>query len=165
MSDVREIAGLLPHRSNLLLVDRIVDLVPGERVVATKAVSYGEVWYRVDGGTPGDIAYPGAILLESFNQACALLVMATWAGDGTDVLDAGVPMLGSYTNATFGADVRPGDVLRHEVNIVRMLDESIFLTGQCTVDGRMVLEVERGMALRRSAQILRSVQNVSNDDE
>ena len=157
MEGIPEITALLPHRSNLLLVDRIVELVPGDRVVATKAVSYGEVWYRADRGMPQEVAYPCAILLESFNQACALLVMATWTGDGTDVLSAGVPMLGSYTNATFGAEVRPGDVIRHEINIVRTLEDSIFLAGRCTVDGRSVLEVERGMALRRSAQILRSV--------
>jgi 3-hydroxyacyl-[acyl-carrier-protein] dehydratase len=155
MGGIPEITAVLPHRSNLLLVDRIVELVPGDRVVATKAVSYGEVWYRADRGVPQDTAYPCAILLESFNQACALLVMATWTGDGTDVLSAGVPMLGSYTGATVGAPVRPGDVVRHEVSIVRMIEDAIFLTGRSTVDCRTVLSVERGMALRRSAQFLR----------
>ena len=151
------VLALLPHRGPMLLVDRVVELVPGRHVVAHKAVSYGEGWYR---RVPPDqpvqaYAYPHSLLMESLNQACAALVMATWAGPGAGVLDAGVPMLGSYTDLAVGGPVYPGDLVEHRVQILRTEPEAMALQGVSTVRGEPVLTVARGLVVRRPADLLR----------
>ena len=154
--EVDGVLALLPHRGPMMLVDRILELVPGERVVAQKAVTHGETWYRGVAGTArADYAYPAALLLESFNQACAALVMATWDDGTVDVLDAGVPMLGSYTGVSFGAPVLPGDLLEHHVRITRTETDAMMLEGQTLVAGRPVLSAGRGLVVRRPALALR----------
>lgn len=152
------VLGLLPHRGTMLLVDRVTELVPGEHVVAVKAVTHGERWYRrvADGARRADFGYPHALLLESFNQACAVLVMATWDDGGVDVLDSGVPMLGSYTGITFGPPVLPGDLLEHRVRLTRVQRDAMALEGETLVHGRTVLSATRGLVVRRPAQVLRT---------
>ncbi|UGY94209.1 3-hydroxyacyl-ACP dehydratase FabZ family protein [Streptomyces gobiensis] len=158
MLGIPEIEGLIPHRAGMLLVDRILELEPGAHVIARKAASYGEPWFRARDayGTAGEqgLAWPHAVLMESFNQACAVLVMATWKGDGTDVLDAGVPMLGTYTDLSFGAPVLPGDQVTHHVRVLRQLDETMILTGESRVEGTAVLSAGHGLVIRRPADAL-----------
>ncbi|MBH5335526.1 beta-hydroxyacyl-ACP dehydratase [Streptomyces pactum] len=157
MTAVPEPADLLPHRATMLLVDRVVELVPGERAVVTRAVSRDERWYHRPGVAEASAehhAYPHAVLLESFNQACAVLVMATWRGDGCDVLRAGVPMLGSYTGVRFGRPVLPGETLEHHVRIKQTHDEAMILTGESRVGDEVVLSARHGVVVRRPAEVL-----------
>lgn len=155
--EIDGVLALLPHRGPMLLVDRVVELVPGERVVAHKAVSYSESWYR---RLPADVpteafAYPQSLLMESLNQACGVLVMATWNDPTAAVLDSGVPMLGSYTGVSVGKPVFPGHLIEHRVRIIRAEPEAMALEGESTVGGEPVLTVARGLVLRRPVDLLR----------
>lgn len=141
---------LLPHRYPILLVDQVLELSPGESIVATKAVSANEPWYARLGPdlTPGDLAYPSMLLIESWAQAAGIL--ANTSPDRT-AGKSEVMLFGSASGVSFGAPVMPGDVLRHRVRLVRVLDGTVFVEGDSQVGDRTVLTVEQGvMAFRAS---------------
>jgi 3-hydroxyacyl-[acyl-carrier-protein] dehydratase len=66
-----EVLSRLPHRHPYLLIDRVITIEPGKRVVAVKAVTYTE--YCLAGHFPGDPVYPGAFMIEAASQAAGLL--------------------------------------------------------------------------------------------
>ncbi|KUJ65259.1 hypothetical protein ACZ90_48780 [Streptomyces albus subsp. albus] len=159
MTVIPDLTELLPHRDTMLLVDTVLEVVPGEHAVVAKTVSYDERWYRRPGVSEASQehhAYPHAVLLESFNQACAVLVMATWRSASTDVLQAGVPMLGTYTNIRFGRPVLPGETLVHHVRMRQERDEAMVLSGESVVGDDVVLTAGHGVVVRRPAQVLGS---------
>ncbi|MGK5692982.1 3-hydroxyacyl-ACP dehydratase FabZ family protein [Streptomyces sp. URMC 128] len=151
-----ELMARIPHRDEMLLIDRVLSFAPGERVTAEKAVTYGEPWYRHLDDTvkdPAAYAYPIGPLMESFNQAAAVLATADKAN--TDVLADEVLMLGSYTDVAFGAPVFPGDTLEHRVRLARTVDGIQLFEGSTRVRGDVVLTVSQAVLARRPADRLR----------
>jgi 3-hydroxyacyl-[acyl-carrier-protein] dehydratase len=71
MMDIGEIRKYLPHRYPFLLVDRVVELTPGESIVAYKNLSINEPFF--DGHFPGNPIFPGVLLLEAMAQAAGIL--------------------------------------------------------------------------------------------
>lgn len=150
-----EVMSRIPHRDEMLLIDRVLTFTPGEQVTAEKAVTYGEPWYRhLDGEAkdPAAYAYPIGPLMESFNQAAA--VLATAGKANTDVLAEEVLMLGSYTQLAFGAPVFPGDTLEHSVRLARTIDDIQIFEGATRVRGEVVLTVSQAVLARRPADRL-----------
>ncbi|WP_312868294.1 3-hydroxyacyl-ACP dehydratase FabZ family protein [Saccharothrix ecbatanensis] len=155
--DIGWIEGVIPHRDTMLLIDRVTALTPGESVEAIKAVTYTEPWYR--GSTGPDLAYPLPLLLESWNQAAAVLVLATWAAEEaadrpTTVRQVGVPMLGSYGDVTLGRPVTPGDTMVHTVRIDKAQSDTMVLSGRTCVNNNVTLTVDRGIVIRRPMELL-----------
>ncbi|MEV6960351.1 hypothetical protein AB0M97_14360 [Streptomyces sp. NPDC051207] len=151
-----ELMARIPHRDEMLLIDRVRTFVPGAHVTAEKAVTYGEPWYRHLGDEakdPAAYAYPVGPLMESFNQAAA--VLATAGRANTDVLAEEVLMLGSYTDLAFGAPVFPGDTLEHRVRLARTVDGIQIFEGTTRVRGELVLTVGQAVLARRPAGHLR----------
>jgi len=70
--DIHRIREILPHRYPFLLVDRVVSLTPGERLIAVKNVTANEPFF--DGHFPYRPVFPGVLMLESIAQASAILV-------------------------------------------------------------------------------------------
>lgn len=146
-----DIKRLLPHRYPMLLLDRIVDAVPGESLVAIKAVSSNEPWYA---GLPdgSDDAYPATLLAESWCQAAGLLICLS--APNPDVLTGKVTLFGSIIGLDLVRPVYPGDVVRHEVRLVRAISDAAMFTGTATVDGTPVLRVGSiAVALRQAADL------------
>ncbi|MEU6560472.1 3-hydroxyacyl-ACP dehydratase FabZ family protein [Nocardia nova] len=139
------IMELLPHRPPALLLDRIVELVPGERVVGMKAITVEAVWYEgVDG--PGH-AYPGSLLVESFGQAAAVLLAQAWR-PGTGIADE-VPILGGVSGVSFDHPVEPGDVVYHHVRIDRVLADNAIISGYSTVGDTTVMRIDQVILVLR----------------
>lgn len=95
---------LLPHRFPMLLVDRVLDLVPGESVVASKAITRNEQCYRKVGlhGADACLEYPQTLLIESWGQTAGIL--ATWRSpdEPIEAHEADrVMLLGGLTGITF----------------------------------------------------------------
>ncbi|PSR68668.1 beta-hydroxyacyl-ACP dehydratase [Nocardia sp. MDA0666] len=134
-----QIMRLLPHRPPALLLDRIVELVPGERVTGIKAITVEAVWYEgVDGS---DYSYPSSLLVESFGQAAAVLLAEAWRpaqGIGDDV-----PILGGVTGVHFDKAVVPGDVVYHHVRIDRVIGDNAIISGHSTVGDSTVMRIEQ----------------------
>ncbi|WP_369390543.1 3-hydroxyacyl-ACP dehydratase FabZ family protein [Streptomyces sp. CG1] len=150
-----EVMARIPHRDQLLLIDRVDTFHPGDRVTAVKAVTFGEPWYRWladEAADPGAYSYPIGLLMESFNQAAAVLATAERAN--TDVLADEVLMLGGYTDLAFGTPVLPGDLLEHSVRLARTVDGVQIFEGTTRVRGEVVLTVGAAVLARRPAGAL-----------
>lgn len=146
--DSAGIRQLLPHRPPMLLIDEVRDAVPGEWLVAVKAVTAAEPCY--EGLVPGaDDAYPPTLLIESWCQAAALLALLDTPDP--DVLSGRVALFGGIGGLRFGPPVRPGDLLVHHTRLVRLVADAAVLAGSAEVGGTPVLEVERVVIAFRAA--------------
>ena len=136
MMDIAEIQRLLPHRFPFLLVDRVTQIVPGERITAFKNVTMNESFFA--GHFPGHPVMPGVLILEALAQACALLALRTENSDS----DKKVTYLMAVDNAKFRKPVVPGDRLQLEVEVVRHKGMVWKQKGIATVDGNKVAEAD-----------------------
>ncbi|MFB6613110.1 3-hydroxyacyl-ACP dehydratase FabZ family protein [Streptomyces sp. NPDC085524] len=154
MTGTAPIAAVIPHRPPALLVDRVVEVEPGRRLVAHKAVSLAEACYREvpAHAAEEEYAYPLGRLLESWAQSAVLL--ACWEKPNPDVLAGQVALLAGVRGARSLAPVLPGSVLVHEVEMVRDLGDTVIVTGRSTVAGAPVLEVGQLTLALRGAEVL-----------
>jgi 3-hydroxyacyl-[acyl-carrier-protein] dehydratase len=153
MNAVQDVESLLPHRFPMLLVDRVVELVPGEHVTALKAVTRSEQCYRHSGTAAGEAQeYPQALLIESWGQTAGIL--ATWREPGAPAAEDRVMLLGGLTGVTFHRPVLPGDVLHHHARLARELSDTAIFEGETRCDGEVVMSVESMvMAFRPAGQL------------
>jgi len=136
--DAPEIAALLPHRYPFLLVDRVVEVEVGKRIVAIKNVTVNEPFFA--GHFPGYPIMPGVLLCEAVVQAGGILVRLT----STEVDDQAqmLAMLTSLDRVRFRQKVTPGDQLRLEVEAVRRRGAFWKMRGVARVDEKMAAELE-----------------------
>jgi 3-hydroxyacyl-[acyl-carrier-protein] dehydratase len=116
-ADVEQIQRLLPHRYPFLLVDRVIELDLGKRIVALKNVSINEPYFQ--GHFPGHPVMPGVLLVEAMAQAAGLLIQITGGAGSAD--ENPLFYLVKIDKARFNAMVVPGDQLRLEATLKRML--------------------------------------------
>ncbi|HZN18968.1 MAG TPA: beta-hydroxyacyl-ACP dehydratase [Micromonosporaceae bacterium] len=145
MTGLTAIKGWLPHRYPMLLVDRVVDLVAGERLTAQKAVTCAEPCYQSlpDDAPESRYDYPSMLLLESWCQSAGILAVA-----GEPCPAGVVLMFGRMSGVRFTGRVRPGDVVDHRARQVRAMAGTTVLTGESLVAGAVVMEVGSVMITR-----------------
>jgi 3-hydroxyacyl-[acyl-carrier-protein] dehydratase len=136
--DVEAIQKILPHRPPFLLVDRVVALEPGVRLVGWKSVTMNEPFFV--GHFPGKPVMPGVLILEALAQACALLAVRSM-GANEDVDDK-ITFLMSIDGAKFRRPVVPGDRLELHVEVVKRKGSIWRQKGTAVVDGQTVAEAE-----------------------
>lgn len=137
--EAQEIQAILPHRYPMLMVDRVLDLKPGESVVAQKNVSINEQIFQ--GHFPGNPIFPGVLQIEAMAQAgaIALLSMPDFKGK--------TAYLGGIKKAKFRHMVRPGDVLRIEVTLEKLIDNAGLGKGKIYVGENMVSSADLVFAI------------------
>ncbi|GFO65529.1 3-hydroxyacyl-ACP dehydratase FabZ [Geomonas paludis] len=108
MLDIVQIMEILPHRYPFLLIDKVLELEPGKRVVAMKNVTMNEPFFQ--GHFPGFPVMPGVLIIEAMAQSAAILAYTAMA----DAKDK-VSYFMAIDNARFRKPVKPGDTLRIEV--------------------------------------------------
>jgi 3-hydroxyacyl-[acyl-carrier-protein] dehydratase len=140
--DREQIMALLPHRPPMLMVDRIVEIEPGHRAVGEHDVTAAAFWCQ--GHFPGDPVMPGVLIAEALAQVAALVHLAAHPdAGGSTVLLAGMDKL------RFRKPVRPGDVLRLEVEAVNarrgiyQFDAVAHVDGKRVANGRFLAAVQR----------------------
>jgi 3-hydroxyacyl-[acyl-carrier-protein] dehydratase len=136
MMDLLEIQKLLPHRYPFLLVDRVVEIAPGRRLVAYKNVSGNEPFFN--GHFPGHPVMPGVLVLEALAQACALLACKSEDLSSSQK----VIYLMAIDKAKFRKPVVPGDRLQLEVEVIKHKGSIWKHRGVAAVDGVKVAEAE-----------------------
>ncbi len=135
--DVEAIQRLLPHRPPFLLVDRVVAVTPGEKLVAWKSVTMNEPFFT--GHFPGHPVMPGVLVLEALAQACALLAIKSMApGEAAEKLT----YLMGIDGARFRRPVVPGDRLELEVSTDRRKGAVWRMKGVARVDGQTAAEAD-----------------------
>ena len=132
--EVEELMQLLPHRDPIMLVDRLVDIKPGEGAVGVKNVSYSD--QILQGHFPQKPVMPGVLIIEAMAQSAAAYVAYTEELDveGKVVLFMGVD------KARFRRPVIPGDQLRIAVRTVQRRPPVWKFEGIATVDDKRVAE-------------------------
>lgn len=129
--DIKAIEKILPHRYPMLLIDRIIDLQPGEKVVAIKNVTRNEPFF--DGHFPGHPIMPGVLIVEAMAQAGGILMLNTLDDpEGKLVLFTGID------NVKFRKPVVPGDQIRFELEMVKRFKMTCKMKGRAFVDGKVV---------------------------
>jgi len=147
--DINEIQKILPHRYPFLLIDRVLELVPKERIVALKNVTINEPFFT--GHFPGAPIMPGVLIIEAIAQAGGALLL-------TEVQDRENKLMvfTSIERAKFRKPVVPGDQLRLEVKVIgwRAVRNMVAarMEGIASVDGRKVAEAIVGCQLIDSAK-------------
>jgi len=134
--DIRRVMAMLPHRYPMLLVDRVEELVVGERITAIKAVTINEQFFA--GHFPGRPIMPGVLIIEALAQAAGILAIETVGVAGTGKLVYFMSMDG----VKFRAPVEPGVLLRLEISFVQKRTTASRFSGRALVDGKVVAQVE-----------------------
>ncbi|GAA5158983.1 3-hydroxyacyl-ACP dehydratase FabZ [Viridibacterium curvum] len=141
--EILEIKNYLPHRYPFLLVDRVIEMELGKRLVAIKNVTINEEFFN--GHFPHMPVMPGVLILEAMAQACAVLSFKTQGilpDDKTELYFAGID------NARFKRPVVPGDQLRFEVQIDRTMRGIWKYKGVAYVGSDVAAEADLMCAIR-----------------
>jgi len=136
MIEIKEIMNILPHAYPFLLVDRIIEIEPGKRIVGIKNVTYNEPFFP--GHFPGRPIMPGVLIVEAMAQTAGVLVFNTLSEGDRNKL---VYFLG-MDNVKFRKPVIPGDQLRLELEITKHRQSIWGFKGKALVDGKLVAEAE-----------------------
>jgi 3-hydroxyacyl-[acyl-carrier-protein] dehydratase len=134
--DIERILRILPHRWPFVLVDRVTDIVPGERIRGHKCVSMNEPWFQ--GHFPKHPIMPGVLVIEALAQIGGILAYATEPFDEQSSL---LYFLG-IDKAKFRRPVVPGDRLDLEVSIVQHRTNVWKLRGEASVEGTLCAQGE-----------------------
>jgi UDP-3-O-[3-hydroxymyristoyl] N-acetylglucosamine deacetylase/3-hydroxyacyl-[acyl-carrier-protein] dehydratase len=133
--DAQAIERILPHRYPFLLVDRIVDLVPGERVAGIKNVTINEPFFP--GHFPGHPIMPGVLIVEAMAQTGAVLLL-----DAIEEPEKKLAYFMAIDQVKFRKPVLPGDQMQIEIEMIRSRASSHKMAGKAYVSGELVCEAE-----------------------
>ncbi|MEE9551236.1 MAG: 3-hydroxyacyl-ACP dehydratase FabZ [Candidatus Binatia bacterium] len=136
MMDVKAILECIPHRYPFLLVDRILELEAGKRIVGIKNLTFNEIFFQ--GHFPARPVMPGVLICEAMAQVGAILAQCS----GTETEEGKVFMLTGLDRVKFKHAVEPGDQLRLELTIVKRRGTFWIMWGEATVDGRLAAQGE-----------------------
>ncbi|MBI3950099.1 MAG: 3-hydroxyacyl-ACP dehydratase FabZ [Acidobacteria bacterium] len=138
--DIAEIMEILPHRYPFLLIDRVIEFQPRQRIVAIKNVTINEPFFQ--GHFPDAPVMPGVLILEAMAQTAGVLMYHEVSDHKTKLM-----YFTGADNVRWRQPVFPGDTLRMELTVLRMKSRFLKLRGRAFVDGQLVAEAEITSAL------------------
>lgn len=133
--DAEAIKKLLPHRYPFLLVDRIIELSPRERIVGIKQVSINESYFQ--GHFPGAPVMPGVLVIEAMAQCGAILALRE-----IENRDQKLVLFTGIREARFRRPVVPGDTLVLEITAIRTGSRIQRMRGEAKVEGQLCADAE-----------------------
>ena len=142
--EIKEVMKYLPHRYPFLLIDRVLELVPGERVLALKNVTINEEFFN--GHFPHAPVMPGVLIIEAMAQAAAILSFKT---QGIVPDENSVLYFAGIDNTRFKRPVVPGDQLHFEVSITRTMRGIWKYKGVAKVGDDVAAEAELMCAIKQ----------------
>ncbi|WP_042143805.1 3-hydroxyacyl-ACP dehydratase FabZ [Paucisalibacillus sp. EB02] len=138
--DINEIKNTIPHRYPFLLVDKVLEMDEGQRVVGLKNVSANEPFFQ--GHFPDYPVMPGVLIVEALAQTGAIAMLGKEENRGK------IGFLAGIDKCRFKRQVKPGDQLRLEVEIIRVKGPVGKGKGIATVDGELACEAEITFAIK-----------------
>ncbi len=145
-NSVQEIRRLIPHRYPFLMVDRILEYIPGDYLIALKNVSINEEYFN--GHLPKMPIMPGVLMVEALGQAAGLLLYYTLdlvPGENNGYVFAGA------NQVRFRKVVEPGDQLKLKVKILKRKSSLWIFEASATVDGQLACGAE--LLILQSAKV------------
>lgn len=133
--DSNAIREILPHRYPFLLVDKIIEIVPRERIVGVKQVTINEYFFQ--GHFPEKPVMPGVLIIEALAQCGAILALREFEDRGGKI-----PFFSGIEKGRFRRPVVPGDTLTLEVTALRIGSRVQKMRGEARVDGQLAAEAE-----------------------
>jgi 3-hydroxyacyl-[acyl-carrier-protein] dehydratase len=134
--DIHEVMRRIPHRPPFLLIDRATEYRPNQSLTGIKCVTINEPFFV--GHFPGAPVMPGVLIVEAMAQTGGLLMSKSW-----DVAPEGkIILFMSVDNCRFRHPVRPGDVLRLEVEVARARGDVVKFRGRAMVGEKLAAEAE-----------------------
>lgn len=134
--DITEIYKMLPHRYPFLLVDKILEIEPGKRVVGLKNVTVNEAFFQ--GHFPDHPIMPGVLVIEAMAQVGGVLLMRTLKATA----DKKLFYFTGIDRARFRKPVLPGDQVRFEVEFLQLRSRNYRMMAHAYVEGKLVAEAE-----------------------
>jgi UDP-3-O-[3-hydroxymyristoyl] N-acetylglucosamine deacetylase / 3-hydroxyacyl-[acyl-carrier-protein] dehydratase len=138
---IEEIMKVLPHRYPFLLVDRILEIDAGKRIVGIKNVTINEPFFQ--GHFPGHPIMPGVLIIEAMAQVGGMLLMGAVPDPEKKVV-----YFTSLNNVKWRRPVKPGDQVRFELDLLQVRGMMCKMQGVAKVDGEVVCEAEMGAMVR-----------------
>ena len=135
--DIHEVLEHLPHRYPFLLIDRVLECIPGQSLVALKNVSYNEPYFS--GHFPVRPVMPGVLILEALAQATGILAFES---TNSRPRDGQLYYFLGIDRARFKQPVEPGDQIRLTVKLKRNVRNVWQFTTEASVDGRPVASAD-----------------------
>lgn len=140
MLNSKEIMEIIPHRSPFLLVDRILELVPGIRAIGRKCVTYNEPFFT--GHYPENPVMPGVLIIEALAQVGSVVMLSLEENKGKS------PFFGGIDKAKFRNMVTPGDVLTLEVELKKQKGPIGVATAKAYDEEKVFAEAELTFVIR-----------------
>jgi len=134
--DIQGILNLLPHRYPFILIDRVLELIPGDRIVALKNVTINEPFFQ--GHFPDFAVMPGVLIVEAMAQAGGILYLDSQPPEKRGAL---VYFMG-MDKVKFRKPVVPGDQIIFEVKLLKQRLGAIKMAGTAKVGDKVVAEAE-----------------------
>ncbi|WPJ94528.1 bifunctional UDP-3-O-[3-hydroxymyristoyl] N-acetylglucosamine deacetylase/3-hydroxyacyl-ACP dehydratase [Coraliomargarita algicola] len=134
--DIRRVLDILPHRYPFVMIDRVIEIVSEDELVALKNVTINEPYFQ--GHYPGRPVMPGVLQIEAMAQAAGVLLLRK-----LPVEQNKIAFFMSVDKVKFRQAVEPGDSVEIRVKLVKIRGNKIATaTGQCTVGGKVVSSAE-----------------------
>lgn len=134
MLGIKEIEEIIPHRHPFLLIDCVESLIPGEKAIAYKSVSFTESHFK--GHFPAEPVMPGVLIIEALAQTGAVAILSLEENKGK------IAYFAAINNAKFKRKVVPGDKLKLECELIRIKGPLGVGKATATVDGEIAVQAE-----------------------
>jgi len=139
--EIADIQKIIPHRFPFLLIDRVIECRPNEKLVAVKNVSINEHYFR--GHFPDEQVMPGVLIIEAMAQAACVYFYHS-----KNMQDRSLIYYLAKTEARFHHPVVPGDQLVIEVETLKLLAKAGFVKCRALVAGKLMAEADIGFGIK-----------------